>query len=217
MFTGIVQAIGRIQSVEARGVDSRFTIAAEGLDLSCIAVGDSIAVQGCCLTAAALTDDGFEADVSAESLSRTTLGNRGEGDGVNLETSLTLQTPLGGHLVSGHVDGVGEVVERWPEGRSERWRFRVPDELARYIATKGSIAVDGISLTVNAVDGAEFDVNIVPHTNEVTTLGAYGAGDQVNIEVDLLARYVERLLTAGSNGDGGVTRELLARAGFTHD
>jgi riboflavin synthase len=217
MFTGIVEAIGRIQRIESRGVDSRFTIAAGGLDRTRLSVGDSIAVQGCCLTAAELTGEGFVADVSAESLSRTTLGHLGEGDGVNLEASLTLQTPLGGHLVSGHVDGVGAVVDRWAEGRSERWRFRVPDELARYIATKGSVAVDGISLTVNAVDGPYFDVNIVPHTSEVTTLGDYGAGDRVNIEVDLLARYVERLLTAGSGPDQGVTRELLTRAGFTDD
>ena len=215
MFTGIVQAIGRLTSVRGDGVDSRFTIAAPGLSGAGMAVGDSIAVQGCCLTAAELTSDGFVADVSAESLERTTLGRLAEGDGVNLETSLTLQTPLGGHLVSGHVDGVGEVVDRWPEGRSERWRFRTPDELARYIATKGSIAVDGISLTVNGVDGSEFDVNIVPHTSEVTTLGQYRRGDRVNIEVDLLARYVERLLSAGGGPDAGVTRELLNRAGFS--
>lgn len=215
MFTGIVEAIGRIRRVESSGVDSRFHIAAPGLEQGRVSVGDSIAVQGCCLTAAELTDDGFVADVSAESLSRTTLGSFGEGDGVNLETSLTLQTPLGGHLVSGHVDGLGEVVARWPEGRSERWRFRAPDKLARYIATKGSVAVDGISLTVNRVDGPEFEVNIVPHTSEVTTLGASRPGDSVNIEVDLLARYVERLLSADGGVSQGVTSELLARAGFT--
>lgn len=215
MFTGIVETIGRIRAVTSHGVDQRFTIAAPELDWSGVAVGDSIAVQGCCLTAAELTGDGFVADVSAESLDRTTLGTLGEGDGVNLETSLTLQTSLGGHLVSGHIDGVGEVLDRWPEGRSERWRFRVAEGLARYIATKGSIAIDGISLTVNGVDGADFDVNIVPHTREVTTLGAYGAGDRVNIEVDLIARYVERLITAGGDSEGGVTRELLERAGFT--
>ncbi len=215
MFTGIVEAIGRIRGIESYGVDRRFGIAAPAVVEQGIAAGDSIAVQGCCLTAAALTQDGFEADVSAESLALTTLGDLAEGDGVNLETSLTLQTPLGGHLVSGHVDGVGEVVERWPDGRSERWRFRAPEALARYIAAKGSIAVDGISLTVNAVDGAEFDVNIVPHTSEVTTLGNHDAGGRVNMEVDLLARYVERLLTAGGGPSDGVTRELLTRAGFT--
>jgi riboflavin synthase len=215
MFTGIVEAIGRIGRIESHGVDRRFAIVAPAISDRGIAVGDSVAVQGCCLTAAALTQDGFEADVSSESLELTTLGGLAEGDRVNLETSLTLHTPLGGHLVSGHIDGVGVVVDRWPDGRSERWRFRAPQGLARYIATKGSIAVDGISLTVNGVDGCEFDVNIVPHTSEVTTLGQYGAADRVNIEVDLLARYVERLLSAGGGPSEGVTRELLNRAGFT--
>jgi len=217
MFTGIVQDAGRLTAVEHTGADARLTIAAEGLDLAGVRVGDSIAVNGCCLTAVTVTPPHFTADASAETLERTALGRLGRGDRVNLETALTLATPLGGHLVSGHVDGVGEVLAREPEGRSERWRFRAPDRLARYIAEKGSICVDGVSLTVNAVRGAEFDVNIVPHTAAVTTLGDYRPGHPVNLEVDLIARYLERLMLGERAADPdatGVTRALLRRAGF---
>lgn len=217
MFTGIVQAAGRIAAVERTGDDCRLTIEAGGLDLASVRVGDSIAVNGCCLTAVAVAAASVAADVSVESLERTTLGRLGRGDRVNLETALTLATPLGGHLVSGHVDGVGEVLAREPDGRSERWRFRAPGRLARYLAEKGSICVDGVSLTVNGVQGAEFDVNIVPHTAAVTTLGDYGPGHPVNLEVDLIARYLERLMLGERAADPdatGVTRDLLRRAGF---
>lgn len=194
MFTGIIQTMGTLAKTEPVGGDRRLRFHAPALDLSAIRIGESIAVNGCCLTAVELDAEFFSADVSIESLERTTLGTLTLGQGVNLETSLTLSTPLGGHLVSGHVDGVGTVVAREPAGRSERWVFQVPEALAHYIAVKGSIAVDGISLTVNEVDGPRFAVNIVPHTAAVTNLSQRQPGDPVNIEVDLIARYLERLL-----------------------
>ena len=215
MFTGIVAATGTLRESRETGGDRRLHFDTPGLDLTGVAVGDSIAVNGCCLTAVEVDDSGFAADVSLESLACTTLGALAPGDAVNLETALTLSTPLGGHLVSGHVDGVGEVVDKSPAGRSERWRFRAPPALARYIAAKGSIAVEGISLTVNAVADCEFDVNIVPHTAAVTTLGRYRPGQSVNLEVDLLARYLERLLEGRAEaGTTGVTEALLRRNGF---
>ncbi|RLK51370.1 riboflavin synthase alpha chain [Alkalispirillum mobile] len=214
MFTGIVQAVGRIQRRDPRGEDMRLWIATDGLDLGGAALGDSIAVNGVCLTAVELQDGAFAADVSVETLRLTSLGDLGEGDAVNLELALTLQTPLGGHLVSGHVDGLGEVVSRVPAGRSEVWRFRAPEGLARYIAAKGSITVDGVSLTVNAVDGRDFEVNLVPHTLEVTRLGQLRPGSRVNLEVDIIARYLERLLTAGGTGGEGLTRDFLEAHGF---
>ncbi len=215
MFTGIVQCIGEIRGMMSADGGQRLTIAAPELGFDDVAVGDSIAVNGCCLTAVRLDGDAFQADVSSESLERTGLGDLAIGDRVNLEKALTLATPLGGHLVSGHVDGVGEVLWRRPEGRSERWRFRAPARLARYIAEKGSICIDGVSLTVNVVEGAEFEVNIVPHTTAVTTLGARRVGDRVNLEVDVIARYLERLMTGAGDDEGsGITREFLARHGF---
>lgn len=218
MFTGIIQATGTLRESRETGGDRRMRFDVEALDLRAVAVGDSIAVNGCCLTAVEVDPTGFAADVSLESLARTTLGRLTPGDRVNLETALTLSTPLGGHLVSGHVDGVGEVVSRTPDGRSERWRFRAPDALGRYIAEKGSIAIEGISLTVNRVEGAEFEVNIVPHTSAVTTLGEYGPGQSVNLEVDLVARYLERLMQGGEGVNrGGVSEALLRRSGFLED
>jgi riboflavin synthase len=193
MFTGIVQAIGRVAHIEPRGGDTRLVIAANALDLSDVAIGDSIAVAGVCLTAIALEGGTFAADVSVETLSCTTLGALRDGASVNLEKALRLADRLGGHLVSGHVDGVGRVVSVTTEARSQRWVFEVPRELARYVAAKGSICIDGTSLTVNEVDGARFGVNLIPHTIDVTTFGERRAGDAVNIEVDLVARYVERL------------------------
>lgn len=193
MFTGIVQAIGHIARIEARGGDTRLVVAAAGLDLSDVAIGDSIAVCGVCLTAIALDGDTFAADVSVETLSCTTLGALREGAAVNLEKALRLADRLGGHLVSGHVDGVGRVISMSPDGRSQRWVFDVPRELARYIAAKGSVCVDGVSLTVNEVDRTRFGVNLIPHTLEVTTFGTRRVDDAVNIEVDLIARYVERM------------------------
>ena len=195
MFTGIVQAVGRIdERMEHASGDVSLAVATGALDAAGIAVGDSICVSGVCLTAVEVTPDGFRTDVSAESLARTTLGNLASGSRVNLEASLTLTTPLGGHLVSGHVDGIAQVVARSEDARSVRIGFRAPDALARYIAEKGSVCIDGTSLTVNGVDGSAFDVNIVPHTLAATTLGDLGPGSTVNIEVDAIARYVERLL-----------------------
>ena len=218
MFTGIIQAMGTLRESRETGSDRRMRFAVDGLDLTALQVGDSMAVNGCCLTAVEIDGDGFAADVSVESLDRTTLGRLSPGDPVNLEPALTLGTPLGGHLVSGHIDGVGEVVSVTPDGRSERWRFRAPEAIAHYIAEKGSIAIEGISLTVNVVNGTEFDVNIVPHTSAVTTFGAYKAGQPVNLEVDLLARYLERLLQGGGAvSSGGVSEALLRRNGFLKD
>lgn len=216
MFTGIIQSLGSIESMRGYGSDSRLRVAAPGLPIDAMTVGESIAVNGVCLTAVAYPTGGFEADVSGETLERTSLGALTDGSQVNLERALLPETPLGGHLVSGHVDGLGELALREPAGRSERFRFRVPAGLARYIAEKGSICVDGVSLTVNAVDGADFEVNLVPHTLEVTTLGALRAGMKVNIEVDIIARYLERLAFGGDGqaGRGGVTREMLQRYGF---
>jgi len=215
MFTGIIQAMGRLRESRPMGEDRRLRIDTDGLDMAAVDIGDSIAVNGCCLTAIEVDGQGFAADVSVESLTRTTLGALSPGDAINLEPALTLATPLGGHLVSGHVDGVGEVVLREPAGRSEHWQFRAPPEIAHYIATKGSIAIEGISLTVNAVQETVFDVNIVPHTAAVTTLGDYQPGQPVNLEVDLVARYLERLLQGRETvGQGGVSEALLKRSGF---
>lgn len=216
MFTGIIQAVGKIAAIEQKDGDARLRVTVGKLDMSNVSTGDSIAVNGVCLTAVEHSASEFLADVSAETLARTTLGQRGSGDAVNLEKALTLGAPLGGHLVSGHVDGVGSVVSRSKEGRSVRFRFQAPQALARYIAEKGSICVDGVSLTVNAVNGAQFDVNLVPHTLAETTLDKLGAGSQVNLEVDLLARYLERLMLGQDAAKSGsaVTREFLAQHGF---
>ena len=216
MFTGIIEAVGRVLAREDRRGDARLRVASGGLDLGDVRVGDSIAVNGVCLTAVELPGDGFWADVSAESLSRTTLGALRPGDPVNLEKALTPTSRLGGHMVAGHVDGVGRVLERRPEARSVRFVIEAPRELARYIAEKGSIAVDGVSLTVNRVEGARFDLNIVPHTLQGTTIDQYQPGRQVNLEVDVIARHLERLLLgdAAAESAGGVTLELLARHGF---
>ena len=196
MFTGIVQAVGRIEErIEHPSGDASMVIDSGGIPADDIAVGDSICVSGVCLTAVEATRSGFRTDVSAESLARTTLRDLRAGSTVNLETALTPDSRLGGHLVSGHVDGIGEVLARWDDARSVRLAFRVPEALARYIAEKGSVCIDGTSLTVNGVDGATFDVNIVPHTLAATTLGELVSGSVVNVEVDQIARYVERLLS----------------------
>jgi riboflavin synthase len=194
VFSGIVQDIGRVQALEARGGDVRLVIAAKRLDLSVVRVGDSICVQGCCLTATAVQARTFAADVSRETLALTTLGELKPDAAVNLEPALRARDPLGGHLVSGHVDGVARVLEASEEARSLRLVIGVPPPLARYLAAKGSVAVDGVSLTVNAVQQTSFGVNIIPHTRSSTTLGALTVGARVNLEVDQLARYVARLL-----------------------
>jgi riboflavin synthase len=193
MFTGLVQAVGRIAVRETRGSDARLVIDAGALDLADVGLGDSIAVAGVCLTVVAIDGARWTADVSAETLALTTLGALAVGDGVNLEKALRLADRLGGHLVSGHVDGVGHVVAVEDDGGSQRWTFRAPAPLARYIAAKGSICVDGVSLTVNSVAPDAFGITLIPHTLAVTTFGARTTGDPVNLEVDLVARYLERL------------------------
>ncbi|MCX7557242.1 riboflavin synthase [Xanthomonadaceae bacterium JHOS43] len=193
MFTGIIQALGRISRIEPRGGDVRLHLDTGSLDLSDVAPGDSIAVSGVCLTALEPSAQGFFADVSNETLGLTTLGDAAEGEVVNLEKALRLADRLGGHLVTGHVDGLAEVTAIETDARSQRWCFRVPSGLSRYIARKGSVCIDGVSLTVNAVDGDEFEVNLIPHTQQVTTFSQRQVGDAVNIEVDLMARYAERL------------------------
>lgn len=225
MFTGIIRSIGRIERLEPRGGDVRVVIDAGKLPIGQVSLGDSIAVNGVCLTAVELGARGFAADVSRETLSLTTLGSLVPGSPVNLETALTLATPLGGHLVSGHVDGVGTVIERREDARSWRLGIQAPADLARYIAAKGSICVDGTSLTVNRVDGERFELNIVPHTLRETIIGGYRDGTRVNLEVDLIARYLERLLLCGvaseadAPGGGGrgasrLTMAFLAEHGF---
>ena len=196
MFTGIVTALGTVREVTplGGGQDMRLVIAVEGWgDMRDVPQGASIACSGCCLTAVERGPDWFAVTASAETLSRTTLGGWRAGTRVNLERPLRVGDELGGHIVAGHVDGVGEVLSATPEHGSTRWRFRVPAPIARYIATKGSVAIDGVSLTVNEVDGATFGVNIIPHTAAVTTFGLLRPGDAVNIEIDTLARYVARL------------------------
>ncbi len=217
MFTGIIQAIGQIVRYEQRGGDMRLHINTGALELDDVQPGDSIAVNGVCLTAVALPGDGFIADVSRESLSLTSLGGLRSGSRVNLEKALTLSTPLGGHLVSGHVDGMGRILERKEDARSIRLRVEAPAELARYIAPKGSICIDGTSLTVNRVDGAIFGLNIVPHTLQKTIIGDYQPGSSVNLEVDLIARYLERLLLGEKQGcttATGISHSFLAENGF---
>lgn len=217
MFTGIIQAMGEIAELQRRGGDVRLRVRTGKLDLKDVALGDSIAVNGVCLTAVELPGDGFVADVSRETLSLTSLGELAVGSRCNLEKALTLATRLGGHLVSGHVDGLGTVIDRQDDARSVRFTIEAPDALARYIAHKGSISVDGTSLTVNAVNGSRFGLNIVPHTLQETIMGDYVAGRRVNLEVDLIARYLERLLLGEHAADTdarGVDLEQLERAGF---
>ena len=194
MFTGIVLDVGRIEAREARGGDLRLTIGFTQLDPKRLALGDSICVQGCCLTATAVTPTTFAADLSRETLALTTLGDLAVGAAVNLEPALRAGAALGGHLVSGHVDGIGHVTGVESDARSRRLTIVVPRELARYVAPKGSVCVDGVSLTVNEVDGASFGVNIIPHTQTATTLGGVAVGTRVNLEVDQVARYLARLL-----------------------
>jgi len=193
MFTGIVQAVGTIESVEGRGGDLRLRVDASGIDAARRQGGDSVAVAGVCLTVAQLTPRGFEADVSRETLDHTTIGGWRAGTRVNLEPALRAGDALGGHMVSGHVDGRAELLGISGDARSRRLRVRVPAGLERYVARKGSVTLDGVSLTVNEVEGREFGVNLVPHTLAATTLGTLEPGAQLNLEIDLMARYVERL------------------------
>ena len=202
MFTGIIQAVGRIAEIDAGEQDIRLRIETGKLPLTDVAPGDSIATSGVCLTVTELPGDGFWADVSPETLSLTSLGSKGVGDAVNLETSLTLSTPLGGHLVSGHVDGVGHIEQIIEDARFWRVKVAAPDNLARYIAMKGSICVDGTSLTVNQVDGSVFELTIIPQTWEETVFSDYVAGSPVNLEVDVIARYLERLMQFDQSENG---------------
>ena len=218
MFTGIVQAVGKLVTSENRSGDKRLRIHTADLDLADVILGDSIATNGVCLTVIELPGDGFWADVSVETLDYTTLGNLKNGSAVNLEKALCASDRLGGHIVSGHVDGVGEVVSIHNDARSIRYRLRAPAELAKYIAHKGSICVDGVSLTVNKVEGAEFELNIVPHTQQKTVFGEYKTGTRVNLEVDVIARYLERLLlgdkAADTSKETKLTLGFLAENGF---
>src|SRR5271154_5574693 len=195
MFTGIIVATGRVSSLAEKGGDLELGIDAAGLDLQRIAIGDSVSVQGACLTVTRKEDTRFYADVSRETMAKTTLGTLNSGSNVNLEPSLRAGDALGGHWVSGHVDAVGKLRLLVQDARSWRLEFELPASLMRFVASKGSICVNGVSLTVNKVDGRRFDVNIIPHTHQVTTLGELKIDDGVNIEIDVIARYLERLMT----------------------
>jgi riboflavin synthase len=215
MFTGIIQATGTIAAMQERDGDMRLRIQTGKLPLDDVVLGDSICTSGVCLTVIELPGDGFWADVSVETLNFTTLGELQPGLPVNLEKALTPESRLGGHIVSGHVDGVGEVLSHTSDARSGRVVLRAPDSLARYIAHKGSICVDGTSLTVNAVNGAEFDVNIIPQTMVETVFSAYRSGSRVNLEVDVIARYLERLIQGDEAATpGGLSLGTLADNGF---
>ncbi|WP_330114881.1 riboflavin synthase [Pseudomonas sp. JS3066] len=217
MFTGIIEAIGTIRAITPKGGDVRVLVETGKLDLGDVKLGDSIAVNGVCLTAVELPGNGFWADVSRETLARTAFDDLKAGSPVNLEKALTPTSRLGGHLVSGHVDGIGEVVAREDNARAVQFRIRAPRDLAKYIALKGSITVDGTSLTVNSVNGAEFELTIVPHTLAETIMVDYRPGRRVNLEVDLLARYLERLLLgdkAAEPQSTGLTESFLAEHGY---
>lgn len=216
MFTGIIQAVGTLRERRQTGSDAVMTIDSADLDLSSAHIGDSIAVSGVCLTAVSIGDRCFSADLSAETLARTILGDLSAGQKVNLEPALRLQDRLGGHLMSGHVDGVGIVSAREDTGHTTELRIRPPDELARYIADKGSVAIDGVSLTVNTVDDQEFTLTIIPQTLSHTTLGDCRPGQRVNLEVDLIARYLERIVlgTGTKTAVPTGTAEVLKEHGF---
>lgn len=212
MFSGIIKAIGRVAKMEQQGGDLRLTITSADLPWKEFAVGESISVNGVCLTAVEFLGNGFVADVSAETTKVTALANLAEGSRVNLEPSVSLGERLGGHLVSGHIDCVGQIKTRETDARSVRLVIGIPAEYSRYIASKGSVCIDGVSLTVNEVSDNTFGVNIIPHTADVTIIGDYRTGIEVNIEVDLLARYVERLLTSGD--ESTITKETLRAHGY---
>lgn len=216
MFTGIIESVGKIESIEDKGGDARVWIQTARMDMSDVQLGDSIAMNGVCLTAIELREDAYCADVSGETLSLTSLKQLKEGSQVNLEKALTPNTRLGGHMVSGHVDGLGKVIERYDDARSVRFVIESPRSLAKYIAVKGSITVDGVSLTVNKLDGCQFELNIVPHTLQETIMQSYQAGSEVNLEVDLIARYLERLMLGEKAAEPGskISQSFLAENGF---
>ena len=214
MFTGIVEAIGSVAKLQQLGSDWRLTIDSGKLDLSDVVLGDSIAVNGCCLTVVEMQKNLFGADVSNESMRCTALGQFKGGTPVNLEKAMLASGRLGGHIVSGHVDGVGNLIELSADGASVRLVYEAPKEIAKYIADKGSICIDGTSLTVNEVSGLKFTVNVIPHTQTETIIGDYQVGQSVNLEVDLIARYLERLLQGTDSSEEGLNKELLKKHGF---
>ena len=218
MFTGIIEAVGTIVAMESKGSDVSVRVRSGKLDLRDVKLGDSIATNGVCLTVVQLPGDGYIADVSGETIARTGFADYQAGQRVNLEKALMPTSRLGGHLVSGHVDGVGKIVAVKPLGRAMEYWVEAPRELARYIAEKGSITVDGISLTVNSVEGARFRLTIVPHTSGETTVGEWKVGSRVNLEVDVIARYLERLVLGDKAAEmapaSGVTMAMLAENGF---
>ncbi|MDH5634130.1 MAG: riboflavin synthase [Gammaproteobacteria bacterium] len=216
MFTGIIEATGRVAALAAKSDGLRLHINTGKLRLADVRLGDSIAVNGVCLTVVDLPGDGFWADVSTETLKHTSLAGLRINSPVNLEKAMAAGDRFGGHMVSGHVDGVGKIVSREDEGRFVRFKVRAPEALSRYIATKGSVTVDGTSLTVNSIDAHDFVLTIVPHTIQETIIGDYAVGTRVNLEVDLVARYLERLLQcAGDEQETGVSMEKLVQYGFT--
>lgn len=212
MFTGIIAAIGKINSVQSKGGDLRLQVATQKLDLSDVKLGDSIAINGVCLTVVELLSGQVSFDVSRESIERTSLGNVQSGSEVNLEKALAVGDRLGGHIVSGHVDGLGTIIARQESARSVQFRVEVPDELARYIAEKGSVCIDGVSLTVNKAEQNWFEVNIIPHTMQETIIKTYQVGTRINLEVDIIARYLERLIP--DSKPTGITHETLLKNGF---
>lgn len=221
MFTGIIEAVGTVAAIEMKGGDMRLYIRTGTLDLGDVKLGDSIATNGVCLTAVELPGDGFWADVSRETLAHSRFEGLQVGEQVNLEKAMMPQSRFGGHIVTGHVDAVGEVVKRSDDARSIRFSVKMPASIQRYVAAKGSITVDGVSLTVNALDGDCFELNIVPHTAQETIIDGYAAGTPVHLEVDIIARYLERLLGAApaapeQSSHGGLSMETLAKAGFLH-
>lgn len=218
MFTGIIEATGHIDSLEQVGGDVRAVISSDTLDFSDVKTGDSICVSGVCLTAIEITDNSFSVDISNETLALTSFASLTSGDKVNLEKAMQPSSRFGGHIVSGHVDGLAELLSRSPDGRSERLVFSAPVKLMKYIAAKGSVCLEGISLTVNEVRNNTFGLNIIPHTAEMTTFNALKEGDKVNLEVDLISRYLERLMTAGQTDaqPANLSFEKLVECGFAH-
>ena len=211
MFTGIIKAKGKVSCIEDRGGDQRLTIESTDIPWREFDIGESISVNGVCLTAISLRDNGFVTDVSVETINITALADIAVGDPVNIEPSLSLGERLGGHLVSGHIDCLGVIEALDGDARSIRLRIAIPEAYQRFVASKGSICVDGMSLTVNAVNDGSFEVNIIPHTADVTIIGGYKKGTRVNIEVDLVARYLERLIR---KDDSGITKEFLKAHGY---
>lgn len=219
MFTGIIETVGTLTGLTPRGADVSITVDSGKLDLSDVKLGDSIATNGVCLTVVELLSNGYRADVSLETIKRSGFAHYKIGDKVNLEKALTLSTRLGGHLVSGHVDGVAEIINIAKLGRATEYWLQAPHELARYIAEKGSITIDGVSLTINEIDGAKFKLTIVPHTALETTIDSYVVGRKVNLEVDVIARYLERIMLGDKAAESstpaqGITMDFLASNGF---